>query len=311
MFESSNSIHKHIILDIVTVITLTVFTWIIARYFNLTERFYFWSRAWEDYQVDEFLFPLFIFSIGLIWFSFRRYQHVKIKEFNNRLLLSENRRLVTRVTETQDKERLFLAQELHDIFAQYLTALRTNSETIQASVGGEKMAVLNAAKMISDNVEKLHHITRSLLKTLRPPPLEFGLVMAVEDLVTEWQHSHHSIDCQLNFHGEQMELCEESLLALYRTIQEGLSNISRHSNAKNVVINIYFPEQNNSEKSFLKLQIIDNGVGFNRAIKEDGVGLVGLRERANSLNGQFNITDNSPSGSIMHLTLPINNTAHH
>ncbi len=311
MSDKPTYIHTHIAIDTAAVIIFSLLSWFLARHFNLTERFYNWSRVWEDYQADELFFPLLSLSIGLIWFSYRRYQHVKIKEFNNRILLSENRRLVKKTTETQDKERLFLAQELHDIFAQHLTALRTNAETIQASVSGEKTVVLNATTMITGNVDKLHQITRSLLKTLRPPPLEFGLVMAVEDLVTEWQQSHHSIDCQLNFHGEQMELCEESLLTLYRTIQEGLSNVSRHSQAKNVVINIYFPEQNTSEKPFLKLQIIDNGVGLDQAIKQEGLGLVGLRERANSVNGKFSISAHSPSGSIIELILPINETVQH
>jgi len=308
MFDPSNSIYKRILLDAITVVSITVVTWILARYFNLTERFYLWSRAWEDYQVDEFLFPLFSFSIGLIWFSFRRYQHVKIEDINNRLLLSENRRLIKKLTETQDKERLFLAQELHDIFAQHLTALRTNAETIQALIGNEKIAVSNSAKMITDNVKKLHSITRSLLKTLRPPPLEFGVVMAVEDLVTEWQHSHNSIHCQLNFHGEQTELGEESLLTLYRTIQEGLSNISRHAKANKAVIHVYFPKPNTHNDSSLKLHIIDNGVGLNRTLKQEGLGLVGLRERANSLNGKFSISDDFPSGCILELILPINET---
>lgn len=306
MFEASNSLYKRIILDAITVASITTFTWILARYFNLTERFYNWSRVWEDYQADELLFPLFSLSLGLIWFSYRRYQHLKVKEINNRLLLSENRRLIKKLTETQDKERLFLAQELHDIFAQHLTALRTNAETIQALIGCEKMAVLNSAKMITNNVGKLYSITRSLLKTLRPPPLEFGVVMAVEDLVTEWQHSHNSIHCQLNFHGEQTELCDERLLTLYRTIQEGLSNISRHSKANNVVINIYFPEPNNNDNCTLKLHLIDNGVGLSPSIEQEGLGLVGLRERANSLNGKFSILANSPSGSILELILPIN-----
>lgn len=306
MIKESNSIYKCIILDTITVVSLTVCTWILARYFNFTERFYLWSRAWEDSQVDEFLFPLFSFSIGLIWFSFRRYQHVKTEDIKKRLLLSENRRLIKKITETQDKERLFLAQELHDIFAQHLTALRTNAETIQALIGSKKMAVSNSAKMITDNVEKLHRITRSLLKTLRPPLLEFGVVMAVEDLVTEWQHSHDSIHCQLNFHGEQSELCKESLLTLYRAIQEGLSNIFRHSNASNVSIDLHFP--NDEHQSSIKLYIIDNGIGFNHSRIKYGLGLIGIRERANSLNGQFSMAGNSPSGSILELILPIKKT---
>lgn len=306
MPEKSTKSHTDIATDAVIVIFFSLLTWILARYFDLSERFYNWSRVWEDYQADELFFPLFSLSLGLIWFSYRRYQHVKIKDLNNRLLLSENRRLVKRLTETQDNERLFLAQELHDIFAQHLTALRTNAETIQSLIGNEKMAVLNATKMISNNVEKLHCITRSLLKTLRPPPLEFGVVMAIEDLVTEWQHNHNSIHCQLNFHGEQSELCEKSVLTLYRTIQEGLSNISRHSKANNVVIDFYFPTLTNKHPSTLKLQIIDNGSGFNHSLVQKGLGLIGLRERAQSLNGQFSISDNDPSGSILELILPIN-----
>ncbi|NOQ93672.1 MAG: hypothetical protein GQ547_03435 [Methylophaga sp.] len=306
MPEKSTNMHAHIATDTIVVVSLSLLTWFFARYFDLSERFYNWSRVWENYQADELFFPLFSLSLGLIWFSYRRYQHVKINDFNTRILLSENRRLVKRLTETQENERLFLAQELHDIFAQHLTALRTNAETIQALVGNEKMAALNAAKMITNNVEKLHHITRSLLKTLRPPPLDFGVVMAIEDLVTEWQHNHSSVHCQLNFHGDQSEPCEKSVLTLYRTIQEGLSNISRHSKAKNVVIDFYFPTSTNEHSSTLKLRMIDNGSGINLERLQEGLGLIGLRERAQSLNGQFRISNNVPSGCILNLILPIN-----
>ena len=306
MDKKVTSLSKLIYRDIILVIIVTLITFLIARYLNLTEQFYAWSRHWEEYQADELLFPLFSLAISLIWFVSSRYQQIKLEDVSRQVLLSENRRLVQNLTKTQEQEKVALARELHDVFAQHLTALRTNTEIVQTLINSDDQTITRALDNIVSNTQHLHRITRSLLKTLRPPLLEFGIKVSVEELVTEWQHSHPVTLCELIFHGNEITLEDELILTIYRTIQEGLSNIARHAKANKVTIDLFFPDHNISEAPLLNLVITDNGAGFSHHNTQEGLGLIGLRERANSLNGTFTIISNDESsGSTLKLSLPL------
>lgn len=299
--------HYRIVRDIIITITITVITLLLALVFNLSEQYYEWSRLWEEYQADEFLFPLLSFSICLIWFSWRRYREAKAESLVNITLLSENRLLIHDMTENQEHERLFISQELHDVFAQHLTALRAYAELIRTTTPAENIQLANTTKKIIENIDKLHEVTRSLLKTLRPPLLEFGVVMAIEDLVTQWQHTHENIRCQLEFNGPEPELNEEELLTLYRTIQEGLSNVARHSQASHVDIELFFPTEYTHDYAPLTLQLTNDGVTDNFEMQpiQSGLGLIGIRERAAMLNGHFTISTSPPAGIKLMLSFPI------
>ena len=298
--------HTKITHDIIIVIAITILISLFTLFFDLSEKFYQWSRIWEAYQVDELLFPLLGFAICLIWFSSRRYLDAKIESKSNLILLSENRQLIRNLTETQERERLLLAQELHDVFAQHLTALRTHAEIIQATTPTENTPLLNNTQKIIENVDKLHRVTRSLLKTLRPPLLDFGIVMAVEDLVTDWRQTHQTIDCQLTFHNDEPTLNEAETLAIYRTLQEGLSNIAKHTQAQQVDIHLYFPINHASDPAILSLALTnDDSISFSPDKDTSGLGMIGIKERAILLNGSFELTPLVPVGTKLTFSFPI------
>lgn len=298
--------HIKIVRDIVIMTIVVILTLVLALIFNLSEQYYEWTRLWENYQADEFLFPLLSFSVCLIWFSWRRYHEAKAESLTNISLLSENRLLIHDMTENQEHERLFISQELHDVFAQDLTALRTHAELIQTLTDIKNSQLADTIQKIIAHIDKLHNTTRSLLKTLRPPLLEFGVVMAVEDLVTQWQHTHKKTQCQLEFHGLEPNLNEEELLTLYRTIQEGLSNIARHTKASHVDIKLYFPSSQDLSPDMLTLHLINDGANnIKPQTFEKGLGLIGIRERSSILNGHFNISAYPPSGTKLELSFPI------
>ena len=296
-----------VIRDIVIIFILTLITFITALFFDLSEQLYQWSRIWEKYQADELFFPLVMLLIGLIWFSWRRALEAKSEALQNQELLAENRQLIQKITQTQEAERLYLSQELHDVFSQYLTALRTQADYLQTLLPNRhtNAPIQQAIEKIVTNVDMLHATMRSLLKMLRPPLLEFGVVMAVEDLVTEWQHNHKNLQCSLDFHGLEPDLNNQELLTLYRTIQEGLSNIAKHAKAHHVDITLYFPNGMDSKK-MVTLQIIDDGTEFfSPETETKGLGLIGIRERASALNGLFTISAQQPAGTKLELCFPI------
>ena len=293
--------------DILVIVVITILISCLSLFFDLSERFYQWSRLWETYQVDELLFPLLSFSICLIWFGWRRYKDSALESRESSRLLLENRQLIRKLTLTQERERLMLAQELHDVFAQYLTALRAHAEIIQVTTAetDNQVLIYNAQKVIV-TVDKLHEITRVLLKTLRPPLLRFGITLAVKGLLSDWKETHPTVQCKLNFHGGEPDFNEEEMLAIYRTLQEGLSNIAKHTDARQVEVNLYFPSGKHEEPALVVLHVVNDGVeNFELPIKSDGLGLVGIRERATMLDGTFELSPHAPSGTILKFSFPI------
>lgn len=302
-FVDREQIIKAIYRDIAAVSAATLLLFFIARHFNLSERLFLWSRMWEEYQADELLFPLIGFSIGLIWFSYRRYKEAHIASFKSTTLLSENRQLMRDLIDTQERERLFLAQELHDVFAQYLTALRSQADLMLVINADDGETIHNTAQQINNTVAKLHHVTRSLLKNLRPPLLDFGVAIAIEDLVTEWQKSNPQIKCQFTFQGDELKLNKEELLTLYRSIQEGLSNISKHTKASHVDVALSFNSKSTHFPASVSLQIINNGdTSIDIHKQNSGLGLIGIRERVSILNGDFDIHPHYDEGTCLSLS---------
>jgi signal transduction histidine kinase len=286
--------------DVLIVVFFSLAALVMSHVFDLTEQFYQWSRLWEVYQADELMLPMMVLCLGLVWIIWRRNHVLKIESAQNSLLLSENRRLNQRVLESQEKERLFLAQELHDVFAQHVTALRTQVELIDADHLGQQSIQQHTSKMIQ-TIAELHRLTRSMTKSLRPPIFDFGIVMAVEDLVAEWQQMNPNTVCELSCSEQVYDIEQQKMHAVYRIIQEALSNISRHAHASQAVIDVQFSPQQ------LQLTITDNGVGIDPLQKHEGLGLIGIRERVFEAKGSVKIQHNQPSGTILLIVIPMQN----
>jgi len=160
---------------------------------------------------------------------------------------------------------------------------------------------------IIQSTEYLHSVTRSLLKTLRPPDLdELGLETALENLVSNWKMAHPEIDCSLIIRGDSRTHSESINFLYYRAVQEGLVNIVRHSRADQVSIELTFPINDQDRSSLLKLT--DNGIGMLESDTHNGgLGLIGLRERVLAVGGTFTVQSHQPSG--VYLIIQTGNTS--
>lgn len=306
-------------IDLAIIVTASLLTYFIAGAFDLAERWINWAALGEFYQLDEIIFVLLVLSSGLMWFGRRRYielqetlkrnleikTKLELQNADNAKLLLQNRALIKHITQVREAERNHLASELHDVFGQYLAAIDVNA-SVATKYQTEDPKLQAILKTIQDSASYLRNVTRSQLRSLKPPGLEtVGLSAAIEDLISQWLVSFPNYEMNINIEVDDILVDYDTALTIYRCLQEALTNITRHAEAKKIHIDLV--TQNKSpQRSDISLTIRDDGTGFdpNEGMGK-GLGLIGIRERVNALHGQFNLHQAEPTGSVLALNIPL------
>jgi two-component system, NarL family, sensor histidine kinase UhpB len=217
----------------------------------------------------------------------------------------QNHKLTQQLMTLQEAERKSLARDLHDEFGQCLTAINTDANVILKQAKTKYPELQASAEAISELSRHLMDIVSGLLQRLRPGVLdELGLQVALQDLVGNWRNRNPNISCEININNADdfASLNETQNLVIYRLVQESLTNIARHANATSAKINVFSELKNMQYGIGIKVQ--DNGVGFKQN-NADGLGLAGMRERVESLNGDFYLLPEANIGSTIAAWLPL------
>ena len=218
------------------------------------------------------------------------------------LSILQNHKLTQQLITLQEEERKNLARELHDEFGQCLTAINTDASVISKVADKKYPEIKESALAISQLSRHLIEMVSGLLQKLRPGILdELGLSPALLDLVDTWKSRNKTIVCDINVSVIQDELSEAMSVAIYRLVQEALTNVSRHAEATKVEIEVYHLTQQGKEG--IKVMVKDNGKGF-VVHQANGFGLPGMRERVEGLGGHFAIK--SDSGTEIKVWIPHN-----
>jgi len=215
-----------------------------------------------------------------------------------------NRRLTRELLRVQEEERKAFARELHDEFAQQLTAIDAESAALKY-LAQEKPTALESVNSIRDASQRLMRMVRGRLEQLRPEVLdEFGLVSAIEELSDHFAQKHPELNVSVDLPPE-LSMSDELAIALFRILQESLTNIARHAHATQVDVGIYV--RNEGENRFLDLTVADDGNGINDpSDRKAGFGLLGMNERVESLGGMFKLAEGIDGrGVAVSVTLPL------
>ncbi len=217
-------------------------------------------------------------------------------------LLNERQQLLSKLINSQEEERHYLARELHDEFGQYLTGIQALAASISHSAGQTCPALQAEAQQIGSYTQTLHDSLKSLLQRLRPAELEeLGLATALHSMLAAWHRINPDTLYHLQISGDCRQLSAALSLSLYRLIQEGITNIAKHAGAGNVEIDLAINSVN------VCLRIADNGIlGVLPLPGGSGLGVLGMRERVSALSGQFSLAVAQPHGLIIQISLPLN-----
>jgi len=205
--------------------------------------------------------------------------------------LEENRRLSQRSMQVQEEERRNLARELHDELGQSLNAIKVDAVAIRDN-SATLPEIHRGAVSIIEVSSQVYDVVRSLMRRLRPVALdELGLRSAVQYSVEQWQRRHAGVRCAFTADGELDDLDEQTNITLYRLVQECLTNVAKHAGATQVSISLTRAVHE------LRFSFSDNGKGFDPSQRPRGLGLVGLRERAEALGGRLEL-DSAPGRGV-------------
>ncbi len=203
------------------------------------------------------------------------------------------REAVRALLEGQETERKRLARELHDETGQALASIRLGLKELEAQVGSEALSAIRA--LVSSALDDVRRLTVEL----RPPALDdYGLEAALDRLravVSE----RSKMDIQLTV-SPGLNLPPTTETALYRIVQEGLTNIVKHAEATSVSIVV------TNAGSSIRTVIEDNGKGFDESrVREGALGIVGMRERVALLGGRLEVQGSPDAGTTVVAEFPI------
>ena len=213
------------------------------------------------------------------------------------------RELSNRLLQTQDDERRHIARELHDSAGQIIAALSMNLATMAQNITNNQ-PLAKALEDSQDLVRQLNQEIRTTSYLLHPPLLdESGLPGAIHWYI-EGLMERSGLSIDLKIAEDFGRLSSEMELALFRIVQECLTNIHRHSGSEAAVVRL------SRTAGTVKLEVDDKGKGIApeklRGIRaqRSGVGMTGMRERVRHFNGAMDIQSNS-AGTKISVTLPL------
>jgi hypothetical protein len=196
---------------------------------------------------------------------------------------------------------------LHDELGQCLSAIKTDAVLIRNRTQDTDKKLYTSAQAIIDIASHIYDVVHNMITRLRPSPLDdLGLVPTLEESISAWRQRQPEIDFSLSVSGDLTDLSESLNMTVFRVVQEAITNAVRHAEAKRIYITV----ANQSEvtgKSELMIIIQDDGKGMEVTDFHSDVdfGLLGMRERAHSLGGEFQLTSSLGEGVTIKVTLPL------
>jgi PAS domain S-box-containing protein len=236
-----------------------------------------------------------LYTIVLRDVSDRHMVQQKLARSHNQL-----RQLSAALQTIREEERAHIARELHDDLGQLLASLRMDLNLLQEA-DGNTPASLRLMKGMEDNLLTAIASLRRIATNLRPRALdEGGLYFALQGLREDFVE-RHGIPCALFADESELRLDDAASTAIFRIVQEALTNIARHAEASNVTMNLY---RLNGD---LLITIRDDGRGIKAEDMEkaESLGLIGMRERVWAMNGEITISSDEPPGTRIDIMLPL------
>jgi PAS domain S-box-containing protein len=223
------------------------------------------------------------------------------KQMEGALMESEKelRLLSTQLLATQENERKWVAQELHDSIGQSLVAVKFALERkISQSGAGPTppgISLEDILSMVQNGVEE----TRRIMTNLRPSILDdLGILATVNWFCREFQKVYPHIQIQRQIEVQEQEVPDSLKVVIFRILQEAMNNIAKHSRANTVVLGL----ARKNDRIILRIQ--DNGVGFDPENCRKGLGLSSMKERTKLSGGIFILESGPGKGSHMEVRWP-------
>lgn len=210
------------------------------------------------------------------------------------------RDLLRRTNRLQEDERRRIASDIHDAVSPLITGALYQTRALQMTNGSTPEAERDSSLgSISELLERAGGELHDVIFELRPPDLDdLGVVAAIDAYAQTIQRT--GLSCRLEMAGEPPSLTPEVRLGIYRIVQESLHNVLRHAGADEAVVRL------DTSEELLRVTIRDNGAGFDPslAVRPTSLGLLSMRERAESIGATFTIVSKPGGGTAIVIERP-------
>ncbi|HEY9192653.1 MAG TPA: sensor histidine kinase [Methyloversatilis sp.] len=293
-------------IEVGLIVATAVVTFILSSRAEIYERFHALLARYEVIQADELFIAVLVLLATLAVFAFLRWREAR-QELASRItaehalqrLASRNRELAQALIGLQDAERRRLAHELHDHFGQCCNAIRIDSVFLRSALA-DGSNEREAAERIAETSDELYQTVRGLLYELRPAALDsLGLIGAIQSLCESWEE-RSTVSCALLPSGKLSDLGEDANMAVYRIVQESLSNVMKHAGASHVRIRLCCGTQEGN----VEVAIEDDGTGHDPSSFRAGLGWMGMKERASMLHGELSFGPSTLGGMMVRCNFP-------
>lgn len=228
------------------------------------------------------------------------YLNRDLKKMNTQLeQLKDKRALSVKIIEAQEEERKRIAREIHDGPAQAMANVLLKSELceklITKDIEQAKIELKNLKNIVQQSLKEV----RKIIYDLRPSALDdLGLIPALSRYIKNFSEET-GIFVDFSVLSDYKRLSPEIEITCFRVVQEALTNIKKHSKAKNASVKFEFGMR------FISIIIKDDGIGFDKENIGQGYGLMGMRERIEILNGKFEISSFKNNGTQIYISIPV------
>jgi PAS domain S-box-containing protein len=232
-----------------------------------------------------------------IWMDITERKLTEVELKNSRELL---RALSTKLQVIREEERTHIAREIHDLLGQALTRLKIDLSLLADDLPEDGRHLLTRVSAMSKLSDATIQNVRRICSQLRPSALDhLGLSAAINEELSEW-HDRTGIEYAFVSRPQDLTLDRERSTAVFRILQEALTNVARHTNATRVDVRL------SNKSGCVKLKITDNGNGIpdGQVYNPNSLGLIGMRERALQWGGKINIGRGKVRGTTIELLIP-------
>jgi len=226
----------------------------------------------------------------------------ELRESQSRLQQSHQklRGLAAHADQIKEEERKRIAREIHDDLGQNLLALRIDADLLAGRTRGRHPRLYARAVSTRAQIDSTIKSVRNIINDLRPTVLDLGLGAAVEWQIAQFRQ-RSGIACELIERDSDLAISDHCATALFRILQESLSNIQQHAKASQARVELAH------YGGMLSMTISDNGVGLPEASrnKVGSFGLVGIEERISILGGACTISGTPDGGTTVMVSVPV------
>jgi signal transduction histidine kinase len=231
-------------------------------------------------------------------------KELRASEANLQLSNFKLRELAAHAENIKEGERKRIAREIHDDLGQNLLALRIEADLLASRTGERHPLLHERARRTLQQIDTTIKSVRQIINDLRPNVLDLGLNAAVDWQIAEFER-RTGISCDLKENDDDIQASDRCATALFRILQESLTNVSRHANASRVEVELRV------DFDWFWMTIRDNGTGLQAGgrHKPGSFGLVGIEERVKILGGRCTIGNDPRGGTRVSVSVPLTDDA--